>query len=131
MKTRFDFVSNSSSCSFFIEFDTVDSVEAFRKICKSLKNYNAYATAYENFDRVCNYDPYSRNIDHIEKIVGCGNWMLLDSGEDHDEDYRERFDNMVDIIDNNPAGYKFKIYEDPSAHMTHWNAMEFPNEDTK
>ena len=50
--------------------------------------------------------------------------MKCDAGEDHDEQYMQRFDKMTEIVDSSPV--KFKIYEDPDAHTTYYGALEFP-----
>ena len=44
-----------------------------------------------------------------------GNYMLIDTGEDHVKGYEYRF---WDIKDRFMANYKFKLYNDREAHMS-------------
>ena len=57
-------------------------------------------------------------------MLEVGEWVKCDAGEDHDLNYRNRFDRMVDVVESSPM--KFKIYEDPDAHITYYNGLEFP-----
>ena len=122
MKTRNDFVSNSSSCSFFIELDSQEAVDAFKQIAVRFDKHEVSLSLYCDFTSVCDFDPYGHSSD-IDKLE-VGEWVKCDSGEDHDECFMRRFEKMADVVDSSPV--KFKIYEDPDAHTTHQNALEFP-----
>ena len=58
MKTRNDFVSNSSSCSFFIELDTQEAVDAFKNIAERFDRREVALSLYQDFDAVCRWDPW-------------------------------------------------------------------------
>lgn len=130
MKIRTDYVSNSSSCSFFIELDSQKAIDAFKQIANKFNEHEVEITAYQDFDAVCRWDPYSRSsfentsISQLAENLKVGEWIECDSGEDHDINYMHRFDRMVAVIDSSPV--KFKIYEDPDAHTTYYDALEFP-----
>ena len=132
MKIRTDYVSNSSSCSFFIELDTQEAVDAFKTIAEKFDKREVAVSLYQDFDAVCRWDPWYSNGSWCEEDTDneqlsqleVGNWVKCDAGEDHDEWYMERFDKMVEVVDSSPV--KFKIYEDPDAHTTYYGALAFP-----
>ena len=125
MKTRTDFVSNSSSCSFFIELDTQEAVDAFIEIAKLFNKNEVSLAAYSNLKDVNAWNPFcSGDVDQVVSLLEVGDWVKCDSGEDHDPWYMDRFKRMSNVVDSSLV--KFKIYEDPDAHTTHYFGMEFP-----
>ena len=85
---------------------------------------------YQDFDAVCRWDSYDSSrygessINKLVEMIEVGEWVKCDAGEDHDLNYQNRFNRMVDVVESSPV--KFKIYEDPDAHTTYYTGLVFP-----
>ena len=119
MKTRNDFISNSSSCSFIVGLHTEQDVNEFKKLFSSLKDKNVSVEAYDTAEMADWHDNgYALDIDSLDRkdILFPGCYVLCDAGEDHDSWYEQRYDDMCAIFDD--SRHKFKFYIDSWAHMT-------------
>ena len=119
MKTRSDFVSNSSSCSFFVWLQSEHDIDEFKKIVGLLKDRQASIEVYSSAeDADCHANGTLVNDQSLSntKLFECGDYVLCDVGEDHDSWYEQRYNDMCSVFDE--CGYEFKFYEDPWAHMT-------------
>lgn len=111
MKTRNDFVSNSSSCSFIIKVNSEDEIavlaDFFKKypgICGS--GYPNIEFAAENiWDRFDCINP---------ECVDVGECLYVDVGEDHDMETINKFYQISGEIED----LGVDLYEDPDAHCT-------------
>lgn len=117
MKIRCDFVSNSSSCSFFVGLDTEDDIAAFKQLSSMLKEKNVDVQMFCSLEHA-----HSRwegiPFDFSEQMMNAlrpGYYLLIDTGEDHYKGYEYRF---WDIKDRFVEGHKFKLYNDKEAHMS-------------
>jgi len=117
MKTREDFVSNSSSCSFFVGLHTQQDIDEFKKLVGILKEKQVcmqlFYTLEDAHDRWYG-EVFEGNDDEIAGLQP-GDYILIDTGEDHYEGFEYRF---WDIKDRFTEGYKFKLYRDKEAHMS-------------
>ena len=110
---RNDFVSNSSSCSFIIHLQSKKDTDEFKKIYNKLLEKGVHIDIM--LDPNTYLDCITKGGNDIDKIKK-GDYVRLDSGEDHDSDYKNRYYKMCEIVDS--TGYKFKEYQDSDAHMT-------------
>jgi len=109
---RNDFVSNSSSCSFFIHLQSQKDVDEFKSIFDKLYNLNIGMAVYLDPYHYLDFINAKTDVEKIHK----GDYIRLDAGEDHYKEIIDRYDEMCDIIDECP--YKFKEYKDIDAHYT-------------
>lgn len=110
MKTRIDFVSNSSSCSFIVHLETDDDAAKFKRI------YDVLAKSYDAV--LCTSS--SSTIDYADmsyvssaEDIAAGDWVEVNCGEDT-LDNIDKLEDIEDFI--SPMG--FKIYRDRLAHYT-------------
>ena len=117
MKVRYDFVSNSSSCSFFVGLHTQKDIDEFKKLVGILKEKNVDMQLFFNLAEAHDrwhgemFDGSAEAIAELEP----GNYILIDTGEDHYPGYEYRY---WDIKNRFVEGYKFKLYDDKEAHMS-------------
>lgn len=117
MKIRSDFVSNSSSCSFFVYLATEDDVEEFKLLIDILKKKNVDIQMFCSLEDA-NDRWYGVPFDGSEQMQNAlrpGYYMLIDTGEDHYIGFEERFREVENLFLND---YVFKLYQDPEAHMS-------------
>ena len=125
MKTRLDFVSNSSSCSFFVCLQSQADLDELKKLFGSLKNAGASLAAYSTaFDADCHAN--AAVLEDSADAASIGDYVLCDVGEDHDSWYERRYNDMCRVFDS--SGHEFKFFEDPWAHMTRGEALPVEEE---
>lgn len=125
MKVRHDFVSNSSSCSFYVHLDTQQAIDVFKTLVPGLKVldvlYNGYWMSLKD---LANW--VYNNYQYGDPYVETKNWLddlkpgyVIEIGTKED-DLRSmlRYDDALDIIQNNPNNYKFQLYQNELAHST-------------
>lgn len=106
MKTRNDFVSNSSSCSFIVKINSQEDKDILENI---LTNYNACLSVSYNLDL---YDFHViRNIQDSD----IGDFVEINLGED-DLDTIEKFEDIKCDIES--STHEFEVYSDDLAHCT-------------
>ena len=69
--------------------------------------------------------PFSTSEDQLSKLRP-GNYILCDSGEDHDTLFEERYRDMESLFVD--GKYQFKLYADKEAHMTAYD--DLPKDDS-
>ena len=112
MKLRSDYVSNSSSCSFYIHLDTADDINEFKKIMPQLVNlfdsdiYAGWSSDIFDMTQACTSD---------ELKYDDSAWIRVDCGDDTLENI-EKFEDVKYFIEEHL--YKFKTYRDDLAHST-------------
>ena len=117
MKVRHDFVSNSSSCSFFVYLETNEDVEEFKKLISVLKEMNVCMTLFADL-AAANDRWYGDDFDGSKfevDVLKPGNFMLIDACDDHWSGYEDKF---YDVKEQFTAFHKFKLYADKDAHMS-------------
>jgi len=116
MKTRSDFVSNSSSCSFVIHVKTEEDAAHLRSLYdsvlkkKSLTSCTSAKSAMDGFYGCDNLGVHSA--DDIQPHM----FLFVDNGEDH---YAYCFEDLYALADKLNEGYdKLKYYMDNDAHIS-------------
>ena len=120
MKIRYDFVSNSSSCSFIVGLENEQSINSFKKLIGFLKKNDVSMVYYPDLSSItyrANAKVFSGTKQDI-KLLEPGSYMVIDTGEDHYDGFEEKF-NMV----LNKFGKSFKLFQDDSAHLTFGNDL--------
>lgn len=124
MKIRKDFVSNSSSCSFYVHLDTQQAVDVFKTLVPGLKSLDVLYTGY--YVSLKELAQWVNTYQYGNPYIETTNW-LDDLKPDYviqigtkDDDLRSllRYDDALDIIQNNPNKYKFPLYQNELAHST-------------
>ena len=118
MKTRSDFVSNSSSCSFFVSLETAQDIEEFKHRIGALKKQNVGMQVFQNLTEAHDrwYGTMFGGSEQMLNALVPGCFILCDSGEDHDNCYESRYRRMEKLFTE--GDYEFKLYADSEAHMT-------------
>lgn len=120
MKIRNDFISNSSSCSFFIHLDTQEALDKFKTLVPELKGEDFLANGYyESLDDLRSNECYANMIENSPDsnwtddlkpgcVIACG---TIDDGWPSIQLY----DSMVELLEKT---YDFQFYQDDMAHIT-------------
>ena len=122
MKTRSDFVSNSSSCSFFVSLESAKDVEAFKRLVDTLVEKNVSMQMFCSLEEA-NDRWYGVPFDGSEQMQNAlcpGYYVLIDTGDDHYEGYEERFNDIESLFMSEHA---FKLYRDVEAHLSTGNDL--------
>lgn len=120
---RNDFVSNSSSCSFFVSIETQQDLNELAAIWNRVKeltrNYvPVYSKGIEYALTHC-YGGERITTGYLDKddwkLIEVGDAIKIDSGEDDEPYALEKLDDLYDLFS---SGYKFKVFCDEEAHYT-------------
>lgn len=115
MKTRNDFVSNSSSCSFIVH---IADEKTFKHLSKSSnkKIIDRYCTSiamtYDGSCGYCNSIPYSKDVD-----LEIGDFLRIYAGEDHNLRNIEKIEDLYCELTDGFDG--LAVYQDPDAHYSY------------
>ena len=125
MKLRMDYVSNSSSCSFFIHLKTKESVDAFKEILPKLQEMKVIYPGY--YSSLKSLSEWVHHVDHCgdpfficntkdwysELSPGC---VVIIGTEEDDLRSMATFDEALELVEANPVN--FELYQDDLAHQT-------------
>ena len=120
---RNDFVSNSSSCSFFVSIETQQDLNELAAIWNRVKELTKnYVLVYPNGIEYAVNHSYGGErcttgyLDENDwKMVEVGDAIKIDSGDDSEPYSIEKLDDLYDLFS---SGYKFKVFCDKEAHYT-------------
>ena len=116
MKTRIDFVSNSSNCSFFVGLHTIEDVKVFvEKILPILKKKNTFMKLFSSFAAAkarADIGAFDGNVENIRP----GKCMLCICSDDNDENAHDIYKDIESLFIS--GSHKFKLYADEFAHTT-------------
>jgi len=136
VKIRTDFVSNSSSCSFFVHLTNQEQINEFKKLIplireyqmetkgywETLNDFSDYYYGYQDKSFKSEYD----NPNWYEKLKP-GNVVSVGVDEDHDWETVERYFEVAGKFEHNPV--KFSLYQDDFAHQTIGKKVPKPQEE--
>lgn len=115
MKTRNDFVSNSSSCSFIVYIADEKTLNHLSKPAnkKLIDEYcNAIAGSYDGTFSCADSMPYAEDV-----ILEVGDFLAIYTGEDHD---LSNIDRLGDVYYKLTDGFEeLTVYQDPDAHYSY------------
>lgn len=120
---RNDFVSNSSSCSFFVWIKTKKDLNELKKIWPEVKRMTQnYISVYPKGIEYAVNHPYDGEyiatgyLDKDDwKLIDPGDAIRVCSGDDHYEGFEDELEKLYDLFS---ANYKFKVFCDREAHYT-------------
>ena len=109
---RNDFVSNSSSCSFIIDIKEHDDISHIKRDINGFLNRTCSLLIIEPKE----HKVFSLNSrDDCSKLKE-GMYIIAMSGENNTLGWERKWRRLCDFVKYN--NYKYKIYQDPSAHET-------------
>ena len=121
---RNDFVSNSSSCSFFVYIETQKDLEELSKIWSKVRKYtNNHVEVFpKGLEYAVTHSYCGEYIttgyldDNDWNMIEPGEAIRVSSGDDHYDYFEEDLERLYDLFAN--GKHKFKIFCDSDAHYT-------------
>ena len=120
---RNDFVSNSSSCSFFVSIETQQDLDELAVIWNRVRELTGnYVPVYsKGIEYAINHSYGGERITtgYLDKddwkMIEVGDAIKIASGEDSEPYALEKLNDLYDLFS---SGYKFKVFCDEEAHYT-------------